>query len=166
MNAVDYLNNQNGSNKDSSKTKSRHKIKHPCGICHKIVNKNQLQLLKILTLMSCQSTQCRMTFLHLLNIIHKEGLFHVSHKYEKSIKNFDQLQNVLSALKTKFDLIGITETKQQVDSLISHSQLPLCLTMAFHVCFICFKVPLEIINLTFALFHNYPISKFFIQVAV
>ena len=30
-------------------------------------------------------------------------------------KNFDQLQNVLSAAKTKFDLIGITETKQQIN---------------------------------------------------
>ena len=30
-------------------------------------------------------------------------------------KNFDQLQNVLSAAKIGFDLIGITEAKQQVD---------------------------------------------------
>ena len=30
-------------------------------------------------------------------------------------KKFDQLQNVLSVAKIDFDLIGITETKQQVD---------------------------------------------------
>ena len=30
-------------------------------------------------------------------------------------KNFDQLQNVLSASKTLFDAIGISETKQNVD---------------------------------------------------
>ena len=31
------------------------------------------------------------------------------------LKNFDQLHNVLSAAKVDFDLIGITETKEQVD---------------------------------------------------
>ena len=30
-------------------------------------------------------------------------------------KNFDQLQNVLSATKTRFDVIGITKTKQRID---------------------------------------------------
>ena len=30
-------------------------------------------------------------------------------------KNFDQLLNVLSAVETKFGVIGITETKQQVE---------------------------------------------------
>ena len=30
-------------------------------------------------------------------------------------KNFDQLQNVLSAVETNFDVVGITETKQQVE---------------------------------------------------
>ena len=30
-------------------------------------------------------------------------------------KNFGELQNVLSAAKTKFDLIGITETKQKIN---------------------------------------------------
>ena len=39
VNAVDYLKNQTRSNKDSSKTKSRHIMKHPCGICHKTVDK-------------------------------------------------------------------------------------------------------------------------------
>ena len=42
-------------------------------------------------------------------------LFHISCEYKKSIKNFDQLLNVLSAVETKFDVIGITETKQQVE---------------------------------------------------
>ena len=31
------------------------------------------------------------------------------------LKNFDQLLNVLSAVEIKFDVIGITETKQQVE---------------------------------------------------
>ena len=41
VNAVDYLMNQPKISKDSSKTKSRNNIKHPCRICHKSVNKNQ-----------------------------------------------------------------------------------------------------------------------------
>ena len=41
VNAVDYLKNQPEVSKDSSKTKSGHNIKHPCGIYHKNVNKNQ-----------------------------------------------------------------------------------------------------------------------------
>ena len=41
------------------------------------------------------------------------SLFHVNTR--SLSKNFDQLQNVLSAAKIDFDLIGITETKQQVD---------------------------------------------------
>ena len=41
VNAVDYLKNQPKISKDSSKIKSTHNIKHPCGICHKSVNKNQ-----------------------------------------------------------------------------------------------------------------------------
>ena len=40
--------------------------------------------------------------------------FHVSCEYKKSIVNFDQLHNVLSASETKFDMVEITETKQQV----------------------------------------------------
>ena len=41
------------------------------------------------------------------------SIFHVSTR--SLSKKFDQLQNVLSAAKIDFDLIGITETKQQVD---------------------------------------------------
>ena len=41
------------------------------------------------------------------------SLFHVNTR--SLSKNFDQLQNVLSTVKIDFDLIGITETKQQVD---------------------------------------------------
>ena len=41
VNAVDYLKNQPKISKDSSKAKPTHNIKHPCGICHKSVNKNQ-----------------------------------------------------------------------------------------------------------------------------
>ena len=41
VNAVDYLKKQPKISKDSSKIKSTHNIKHPCGICHKSVNKNQ-----------------------------------------------------------------------------------------------------------------------------
>ena len=41
------------------------------------------------------------------------SLFHVNTR--SLSKNFDQLQNVLSAAKIDFDLIGIIETKQQVD---------------------------------------------------
>ena len=41
------------------------------------------------------------------------SLFHVNTR--SLSKNFDQLQNVLSAAKIDFVLIGITETKQQVD---------------------------------------------------
>ena len=38
-------------------------------------------------------------------------------------KNFDQLQNVLSAAETKFDLIGITETKQLNKNFITNVNL-------------------------------------------
>ena len=41
------------------------------------------------------------------------SLFHVNTR--SLSKNFDQPQNVLSAAKTKFDLVGITETKQQIN---------------------------------------------------
>ena len=40
-------------------------------------------------------------------------MFHVNTR--SLSKNFDQLQNVLSAVETKFDMVGITETKQQVE---------------------------------------------------
>ena len=41
MNAVDYIKNQPKISKDSSNAKPTHNIKHPSGICHKSVNKNQ-----------------------------------------------------------------------------------------------------------------------------
>ena len=41
------------------------------------------------------------------------SLFHVNTR--SLSKNFDQLLNVLSAVETKFDVLGITETKQQVE---------------------------------------------------
>ena len=40
-------------------------------------------------------------------------MFHVNTR--SLSKNFDQLQNVLSAVETKFDVVGTTETKQQVE---------------------------------------------------
>ena len=40
-------------------------------------------------------------------------MFHVNTR--SLSKNFDQLKNVLSAVETKFDVMGITETKQQVE---------------------------------------------------
>ena len=40
-------------------------------------------------------------------------MFHVNTR--SLSKNFDRLQNVLSAVETKFDVVGITETKQQVE---------------------------------------------------
>ena len=47
VNAVDYLKNQPEITKDSSKTRSRHNIKHPCGICHKSVKKPAGNILHI-----------------------------------------------------------------------------------------------------------------------
>ena len=42
--------------------------------------------------------------------------FSLFHSNTRSLsKTFDQLQNVLSATKTGFDVIGITETKQRID---------------------------------------------------
>ena len=41
--------------------------------------------------------------------------FYLMSLQEVLSKNFDQLQNVFSGAKIDFDLIGITETKQQVD---------------------------------------------------
>ena len=44
-------------------------------------------------------------------------IFSLFHSNTRSpSKNFDQLQNVLSSTKTRFDVIGITETKQQIDN--------------------------------------------------
>ena len=42
--------------------------------------------------------------------------FSIFHVNTRSLsKNFDQLQNILSAAQTDFDLIGITEAKQLVE---------------------------------------------------
>ena len=50
-------------------------------------------------------------------------------------KNFDQLQNVLSATKTKFDLIGITETKQKINKdFITNVSISIHFSVCFTSC--------------------------------
>ena len=51
-----------------------------------------------------------------LNITSIDKHFSIFHVNTRSLsKNFDQLQSVLSGLGLVFDLIGITETKQQME---------------------------------------------------
>ena len=62
---------------------------------------------------SIHSEYCDLPDFVKLNSSLSEKNLSLFHSNTRSLsKNFDQLQNVLSATKTRFDVIGVTETKQ------------------------------------------------------
>ena len=76
------------------------------------------QLSMILTWMKITSSPSILTYLILVNLIsHQQtNIFPFLHVNTRSLcKNFDQLQSVLSGVRLVFDLIGITDPKQQIE---------------------------------------------------